>query len=112
MSVKFKNPFSNQRIFKDVTNERPEAVQAVLSASPIDVTIKIYECEESRIIHSKNHFTNRVSISNSKGNHCVKMWEILYMLEQILKVNKEDVFMYVSQNGVIYLEVKDPKFVN
>lgn len=107
MVVKFKNPFSKQRIFRDVTKERPEAVQAVLSTSPPDVIVKIYECGESIIIHSKNGNTNCASISNSKGYSYVQEWEIDYMIEHILKKSKEDVVMYFSQNGVIYVRVKE-----
>ena len=107
MSVKFKNSFSNKRIFRDVTKERPEAVQAVLSTSSPDVIVKIYECGESIIIHSTNSNTNCASISNSKGYSYVQEWEIDYMIKHILKKSKEDVVMYFSQNGVIYLRAKE-----
>lgn len=107
VSVKYKNPFSKQQIFRDVTKERPEAVQAVLSTSPADVIVKIYECGESRIIHSKNDGTNCVSISNSKGYSYVQEWEIDYMIERILKKSKDDVVMYFSRNGVIYVRAKE-----
>ncbi|GAB0167430.1 DUF1827 family protein [Lysinibacillus sp. CTST325] len=107
MPIKFKNPFSKQRIFRDVTKERPDAVRAVLSTSPADVLIKIYECGESIIIHSKNDNTNCASISNSRGYGYVQEWEIVYMLEHIIKKSNDEVVMNVSPNGVIYLRAKE-----
>lgn len=107
MPVKFKNPFSKQRIFRDVTRERPEAVKAVLSTTPSDAIIKIYECGESIIIHSKNDYTNCASISNSRGYGYVQEWEIVYMLEHILKKSNDEVVMNVSPSGVIYLRDKE-----
>lgn len=107
MRADFKNKLSNYRKFRDITNLRPDAVEAVLSTSPPDVIVKVYECGESRIIHSKNDKINCASISNSKGPSYVQEWEIEYMLKFILKENSEDVFMYVSPNGVIYLQTKE-----
>ncbi|WP_332647031.1 DUF1827 family protein [Lysinibacillus sp. 54212] len=98
---------SKQRTFRDITKLRPDVVQAVLSTSPSDEIIKIYECGESRIIHSKNDKTNRASISNSKGCDFIQEWEITYMLDHILKESNENVVMYVSPNGVIYLQTKE-----
>ncbi|MEG0259187.1 MAG: hypothetical protein RR651_04880 [Lysinibacillus sp.] len=107
MPVKFKNSFSRQQTFRDVTKENPETVKAVLSTSPADVIVKVYECEESIIIHSKNHNTNCASISNSKGYGYVQKWEIVYMLEHIIMASSDDVVMNVSPNGVIYLRTKE-----
>lgn len=107
MKIKFKNPFSSQRTFRDITKESPEVVKAVLATSPSDVIVKVYGCGDSKIIHSKNDKSNCASISNSKGYGYVQEWEISYMLEHILKKSNDDVVMYVSPNGVIYLRAKE-----
>lgn len=113
MITNFKNRFPNHRRFRDITKLRPDAVEAVLSTSPSDVIVKVYECGESRIIHSKNSKMNCASISNSKGPSYVQDWEIEYMLKRILKESIEDVIMYMSPNGVIYLQtMEENTFVN
>ena len=103
MSIKFNNPFTKKRKFLDITNKKPEVVEAVLTTSPDDVIVKIYECGESVIIHSKSGQINCASISNSKGYGYVQAWELTYMLENILKTSNNEVVMYTSPNGVIYL---------
>ncbi|MFJ7950324.1 DUF1827 family protein [Lysinibacillus sp. NPDC096418] len=107
MSVKFKNPFSKQQIFRDITKESHDVVKATMSTLPADTIVKVYGCGESIIIHSKNRNTECASISNSKGYGYVQEWELVYMLENILKKSNNDVVMRVSPNGIIYLYVKD-----
>ncbi|MGE7021968.1 DUF1827 family protein [Solibacillus cecembensis] len=107
MTVKFKNPFSRQRTFRDITKESPEAVKATMCTLPADAKVNVYKCKESIIIHSKNRNTECASISNSKGYGYVQEWELVYMLENILKKSNDDVVMCVSPNGTIYLHVKD-----
>lgn len=112
MSVKFKNMFSKQRTFRDITKESPQVVKAVLSVALSDVTVKVYGCGDSKIIHSKSDSTNCASISNSKGYGYVQEWEIVYMLEHILKKSNDEVVMFVSKNGVIYLHEKEASTIN
>ena len=103
MKTNFKNRFSNHRIFRDITELRPDIVEAASITLPSDAILKVHECGESVIIHSKDSKMNCASISNSKGTSYVQDWEIGYMLKYILKESSENVFMHVSPNGVIYL---------
>lgn len=113
MKTNFKNRFSNHRIFRDITELRPDIVDAASITLPSDAILKVYECGESVIIHSKDSKMNCASISNSKGPSYVQDWEIEYMLKRILKENIEDVIIYMSPNGVIYLQtMEENTFVN
>ena len=105
MVVKFKG-FVSRRIFKDVTKGRRDIVKLMANTAPKDSIIKVYECNGSVIIHSKNTEKNHASISNRKGYGHVEEWEISYMIEKILKVRNKDVVMHVGQTGVIHLVVK------
>lgn len=99
--------FLKEKTFRDITKERSDIVKVVSENSPPDVTTKVYECHESKVIHTKSYNTNHASISNSKGYGYVQMWEIAYVIERILGVEKKDVNMYVSENSVIHIKVKE-----
>lgn len=105
MVMKFEGLVS-RRTFKDVTKDRRDIVKIVSKTSPKDTITKIYECNGSVIIHSKNTQKNHASISNRKGYGYVQEWEISYMIERILKVRNKDVVMHVGQTGVIHLVTK------
>lgn len=107
MAIKFNNHFSKKRIFRDITKERPELVDILSSTEPKGANSKVYQCNESIIIHSKSDETNHASISNSKGYGYVQEWEIVYVIERILKAEKKNVTMYVSRSGVIHLTSKE-----
>lgn len=106
MTIKFINPFTNQRNFRDITSERQDVVKIASSDLPDDAVTKVYECKETRIIHSKTANSNHASISNSKGFGYVQEWELRYVVEHILKEDYEKVCMLVGGNGVIHLYPK------
>lgn len=99
--------FLKHNTFLDITKERPDVVKIVSETLPHDIITKVYECNESRIIHTKNYKTNHASISNSKGYEYIQEWEIAYVIEHILEVDIEDVIMYVSRNSFIHIRVKE-----
>lgn len=107
MPIKFNNHFSKKRTFRDITKERPELVEILSSTEPNGTISKIYQCNESIIIHSKSDKTNHASISNSKGYGYVQEWEFVYVIERILKVENKDVIMHVGRNSVIHLRTKE-----
>lgn len=105
MAPKYNTNFSTQRTFRDITSKRPDVVETVANSAKNDATIKIYECKETAIIHSKSLEIDHASISNKKGK--VQEWEIVYAIENILKESKENIIMLVGRNGVIHLNVKE-----
>lgn len=104
MAPKYKSSFSTQRKFRDITAERPDVVETVANSTKNDAIVRIYECKETAIIHSKSPEINHASLSNAKGQ--IDEWEIVYAIEHILKESNENIIMLVGNNGVIHLNVK------
>ena len=104
-----KSGFLN-RTFHDTTKERQDIVKIVASSEPKDVIVKIYERKNTLVIHSKNNEMNHASISKSKGH--IKDWEIAYIIEHILKMVQDDVFMYTRGTGVIHIRTKNAININ
>ena len=107
MVMNFNNNFSEKRTFRDITKERLNVVKLMCENAPSNTVMKIYECRDSIIIHSKTDITNHASISNIKGYRYIEEWEITYVLDHILKLENKDVIMQVSTNNVIHFYPKD-----
>lgn len=99
-----KSGFLN-RTFRDTTKERPDVVKIVASSEPKETIITVYERKDTLVIHSKSDKKNHASISKGKGH--IKDWEIAYIIERILKRDKDDVFMYTRGTGVIHIRTKE-----
>lgn len=102
MTIKFQ-----ARTFKDVTKQKPDVLKVMTPNMPNDVTIKIYECKDTIIIHSKNDKTNHASISHAKGYDHIQDWEIVYAIKHILKETNEIVRVFVKGNGIIHIFTKE-----
>ncbi|MFJ7665619.1 hypothetical protein ACIQXI_00840 [Lysinibacillus sp. NPDC097195] len=94
------------KTFKDVTKKKTDALQVMTRNMPNDVIIKIYECKDTIIIHSKNDTTNHASLSHAKGYEHIQDWEIVYAIKHILKETNENVRVFVKGNGIIHICVK------
>lgn len=104
-----KSGFLN-RTFRDTTKERPDIVKIVASSESKETIVTVYERKDTLVIHSKNDKKNHASISKSKGD--VENWELAYIVEQILKVVQDDVFMYTRGTGVIHIRTKEEVLIN
>ncbi|UPW82301.1 hypothetical protein [Lysinibacillus sp. Ag94] len=104
-----KSGFLN-KTFRNTTKERPDIVKVVASSEPKDIVVTVYERKNTLVIHSKNDSTNHASISKSKGD--VENWELAYIVEHILKVVQDDVFMYTRGTGVIHIRTKEEVLMN
>ena len=94
------------KTFKDVTKKKTDVLQVMTSSMPDDVIIKIYECKDTIIIHSKSDKTNHASLSHAKGFEHIQDWEIVYAIKHILKETNQNVRVFVKGNGIIHLLVK------
>lgn len=92
------------RTFRDTTLKRNDIVQIVTSSGPENVIVKVYERKDTLIIHSKSDQSSHASIS--KGNGHIKEWEIAYVVQNILKEDNENVYMYIGRKGVIHIRTK------
>lgn len=99
-----KSGFLN-KTFRNTTKERPDIVKIVASSEPKDVIVTVYERKDTLVIHSKSDKKNHASISKGKGQ--IKNWEIAYIIEHILKMDQDDVFIYTKGTKVIHLRSKD-----
>lgn len=107
MNVNYKNSFSKQRIFRDITNKKKDVVNLMKSNLLDESVIKIYECKNTIIIHSKNDGKNHASISHRDGCSYIQEWEIEYAMDRILKERRENVIMLVGKGNVIHLYAKE-----
>lgn len=93
------------KTFRNTTKERPDIVKVVASSEEKDVIVTVYERKDTLVIHSKNDTTNHASISKGKGQ--IRNWEIAYIIEHILKMDQDDVFIYSKGTNVIHMRSKD-----
>lgn len=97
------------RTFRDTTKEREDIVKVVSSGETKDTVVTIYERKNTLVIHSKSDTVNHASISKAKGH--IKEWEIAYIIDNIIKEDKDDVELYTKGAGVLHLRAKEEFFV-
>lgn len=97
------------RTFRDTTKEREDIVNIVSRGETKDTVVTIYERKNTLVIHSKSDSVNHASISKAKGH--IKEWEIAYIIDNIIKEDKDDVELYTKGTGVLHLRTKDDFFV-
>ncbi|SPT98455.1 Uncharacterised protein [Lysinibacillus capsici] len=97
------------RTFRNTTKEREDIIKIVSRGETEGTVVTIYERKNTLVIHSKSDSVNHASISKAKGH--IKEWEIDYIIDNIIKEDKENVVMYSKGTKVIHIRAKEENFV-
>lgn len=93
-------PYSKNPIFRDITKERSDVVQAVANTSK-GINVKVFEFKGTCIIYSHYNETQHASLSNE--SRPVEEWEVGFAIAKILKVKTRDTNIFVTENNVVHI---------